>query len=264
MTEEFGTCLALDGIARVFSTDEFIFHESFVHPIMLQHPNPTSILLAGDGDGGSVREILKHNNVSNLDWIEIDQQVVEVSKKYLQLMRDDDWKDPRLNLIISDARNYIKNTSKLYDVIFISVTELMENNPSQALYTREFLMLLHSILKDNGIVVQSVGSTSFGYWEHFCKMVRTFRATFPIVTPFQVGLPSFGINWGFIAGFKNEVSIDEKIFTKRHNLLEKHSKLKFFEPNMRPMLFTIPAYLRQAIDEANTTYGDSEFEFTSE
>ena len=57
----YGRTLFLDGILDVAEKDEFIYHEMIVHPILFSHPNPQNILIIGGGDGGVLREVLKHN-----------------------------------------------------------------------------------------------------------------------------------------------------------------------------------------------------------
>ena len=85
-TEEYGRMLILDGAVQTTERDEFIYHEMLVHVPMLSHPDPRKILVIGGGDGGCVREILKHKSVEKLTMVEIDKLVVDCSKKYLQTL----------------------------------------------------------------------------------------------------------------------------------------------------------------------------------
>ena len=82
-SEEFGRVLALDGYLMLTEKDEFIYHEMITHVPMCVHPNARRVLVIGGGDGGTVRELTKYQNIEKIDLVEIDQRVVEVSKMFL-------------------------------------------------------------------------------------------------------------------------------------------------------------------------------------
>merc|ERR1712129_154098 len=77
-----GKILCLDGVVQLTESDEFIYHEMMVHPAMFTHLHPSKILVIGGGDGGVIRELCKHSTVESIDWCEIDEAVVDLSKKY--------------------------------------------------------------------------------------------------------------------------------------------------------------------------------------
>lgn len=243
-TYDYGICLALDGKARVFSIDEFIFHEAMIHPIMSFHPNAKRVFLAGDGDGGSVRELSKYT-FDLLTWVELDKLVIDVSNEYLQLVDENLLTRLPMNLIIGDARTYIQNTDNLFDVMFISVTEPMKDNPSLGLYTKEFLELAKLKLAPNGLIVQSVGCTSFGYLKQYCEMVNTYKEVFSNVSPYHVGLPSFGVSWGFIVASQGTQIPDLETFRKPSF----PDRLKFYGKATHMSLFALPDYLLDGIKQ---------------
>ena len=82
-TEEFGTMLVLDGMVMTTDKDEFVYHEMVAHPALFTHPNPKHVLVVGGGDGGVIREIMKHPKVEKAVLVDIDGKVIEYSKKYL-------------------------------------------------------------------------------------------------------------------------------------------------------------------------------------
>lgn len=84
-TLEFGKALVLDGIIQTTERDEFIYHEMIVHPAMMTHPKPERVLVIGGGDGGTIREVVKYQTVRQADLVEIDEQVIWASRKYLPL-----------------------------------------------------------------------------------------------------------------------------------------------------------------------------------
>ena len=82
-SKEFGRIMVLDGYLMLTEKDEFIYHEMITHVAMCVHPNPKRVLVIGGGDGGTVRELTKYDFIEKIDLVEIDEEVVDVSKKYL-------------------------------------------------------------------------------------------------------------------------------------------------------------------------------------
>jgi len=146
--------------------------------------------------------------------------------------------------ILNNCKEKPKNNEK-YDIIFISVTEPVKDNPSQVLYTKEFLEIAKTKLKSGGYLVQSIGCTSFGYLQQYCQMVNTYKKVFPNVSPFHVGLPSFGVSWGFIVASLNS-NIPNLDSYKKPPV---KNKLRFYDKSTHLSLFALPQYLRDGIDQ---------------
>lgn len=247
-TFDYGRCLILDGKARVFEVDEFIFHESIIHPSLMAHKHPKRVLMVGDGDCGGVREILRHKSVELLTWVEIDEAVLEASQKFLHLLDSDPFSDPRIQLRFEDARQFIQSSDVQYDVIIVSATEPLRDNPSQKLYTIEFAELVKTRLAPNGIFVQSSGSTDFGYLNNFCTLHNTYGRVFKHIYGYHVGLPSFGMHWGFLIGCQEDYAdtFSPKSAINLAKLVD-GSKLKFYSPEIHTTLFTFPPYFYSAL-----------------
>ena len=101
-SKEFGRFLALDGYMMLTEKDEFIYHEMIVHVPMAVHPNVKKVLVIGAGDGGVIRELCRYETIETIDMVEIDELVVEVSKKYLPTTACC-FDDPRLNIYYQDG-----------------------------------------------------------------------------------------------------------------------------------------------------------------
>lgn len=108
-TEEFGNMLVLDGMVMTTEKDEFVYHEMIVHVPLFTHPNPKKVLVVGGGDGGTIREVLKHPSVEKVVQVEIDERVVEYSKQYLPQVSCE-YGNPRAELIIGDGFMHILNS----------------------------------------------------------------------------------------------------------------------------------------------------------
>lgn len=119
-TESFGKMLVLDGKIQLTEFDEFIYHEMLVHVPMLMHRDPRKILIIGGGDGGALREVLKHD-VEKVTLVEIDEKVIEFSKRYLKIDCGA-FDDPKVKIVIEDGRKYVERCEK-YDVVIVDSTD---------------------------------------------------------------------------------------------------------------------------------------------
>ena len=137
-SNNFGLCLVLDGKIQSSEADEFIYHEALVHPAMLTHPGPTSVFIAGGGEGATLREVLAHNTVKRAVMVDIDEEVIALSRHYLPDHSRGAFDDPRTELYHTDARKYQEKTEDRYDVIIIDLPDPIEEGPAYLLYTREF------------------------------------------------------------------------------------------------------------------------------
>ena len=102
-TGPFGKVLLLDGKLQSAEADERVYHECLVHPALLHHPNPKKVFICGGGEGSTAREVLKHKSVEKVVMVDIDKVVCDFCEKHLE-DNADTFKDPRLKLIIDDAK----------------------------------------------------------------------------------------------------------------------------------------------------------------
>jgi len=119
----YGRSLILDGKVQSTQTDEFIYHEVLVHPAMLTHPDPKRVLVVGGGEGATLREVLRHRTVERALMVDIDREVVEVSRELLPEFHAGSYDDPRTELVFEDARRWIETHDEIFDVIIIDLSE---------------------------------------------------------------------------------------------------------------------------------------------
>jgi spermidine synthase len=132
----YGRVLAIDGIIQTTERDEFAYHEMMVHVPILAHGNASKVLIIGGGDGGIMREALRHPNVSLCHMVDIDDMVVEISKKYLPTLSDGVFENPRGKVVIDDGCKFVKETTEKYDVVIVDSTDPL--GPGAVLFTEEF------------------------------------------------------------------------------------------------------------------------------
>lgn len=198
----YGRCLVLDGKMQSSAVDEAIYHEALVHPAMLSHPMPKKVFIVGGGEGATLREVLRHQSVEQVLMVDIDQEVVEACKMHLPEWHQGAFDDPRVELRFLDARRYLEETDAIFDVIIIDISEPIEAGPAYLLYTTEFYSIVMERLSKDGLIALQAGTTTLSYLENFTAVCRTLKAVFPIVSPYQAAIPSFGLPWGFALASK--------------------------------------------------------------
>ncbi|KVH93598.1 Spermidine/spermine synthase family [Cynara cardunculus var. scolymus] len=204
-TKPFGKALVIDGKLQSAEIDEFIYHESLVHPALLHHPNPKTIFVMGGGEGSTARELLRHKTVNKVVMCDIDEEVVDFCKSYLAV-NSEAFCDPRLELIINDARAELEKREDRYDVIIGDLADPIEGGPCYQLYTKTFYELtVKPKLMQGGIFVTQAGPAGvFSHTEVFSCIFNTLKQVFKckfssyllqskLYTPCFLGYISF--NW---------------------------------------------------------------------
>lgn len=180
-SEEFGNVLLLDGVTQVTSKNEFLYHEPMVHPVLCTHPDPKDVLIIGAGDGGILREVLKHP-VDKAVMAELDGGVVEFCEELMPEINDGAFADKRYRLEVGDGRAFVKNTSEKFDAVIMDMTDPF--GPSVMLYTKEFFEEVKATFKDErGCFVMHTESpisrpNTFMQCHHTLSQVFKFRRTF--------------------------------------------------------------------------------------
>ncbi len=192
-----GKVLFLDDIVQLTAKDEHIYHEMLAHISLSSHAKPKHILVLGGGDGGIVREVLKHD-VESVTLVEIDARVIELSKKHLKSLISNAFVDPRLNVIVTDAAEFVKTTTEKFDVIITDRGD--EVGPGHPLFTQSFYTNCVQALAKNGLFTSITGVPNMQP-----KVVENTRKSFKklfnhsgiflINVPMYIGGP-LAIAWG--------------------------------------------------------------------
>src|SRR5262249_30743142 len=119
----FGRVLTLDGVVQLTEADEAIYHEMMVHVPLLSHDNPKSVLVIGGGDGGSLREVVKHTQLERIVLVDIDKSVIEFSQQYLPKLSNNAFEDPRITIEIADGAKFVAECKDTFDVIICDSTD---------------------------------------------------------------------------------------------------------------------------------------------
>jgi spermidine synthase len=160
-TESCGKLLLLDGLIMLTEKFEFVYHDMLVHPPLFVHPSPKRVLIIGGGDGGAIREAVRHEWVEQVELVEIDSMVIDICKKYLPTTSCQ-FDNPKVKVHIGDGVEFIKRAPEgIYDVILIDSTDPIPGGPAVGLYNADFYNNLFRVLKEDGIVTAQVASPYF-------------------------------------------------------------------------------------------------------
>jgi spermidine synthase len=201
---KYGKMLALDDMVMTTIEDEFHYHEMISHPALFTHGNAKNILVIGGGDGGTVREILRHEGVEKVTMVEIDGEVITACKEHLPQIAAA-FDDPRLDLIVDDGIAFIKNAApESYDLVIVDGSDPV--GPAEGLFSVEFYTNCYNSLTKDGILVAQGESPKFNE-KAFTELNHTLQDIFgtdkaPVSLFFVPTYPT-GM-WSFQYGIKGE------------------------------------------------------------
>ena len=247
-TAGFGVCLVLDGKIQSSEADEFIYHEALVQPAMLTHPQPERVFIAGGGEGATLREVLAHKTVKKAVMVDIDEQVVNLCRRFLPAWHRNAFDDPRAEIHFADARKYLEQSSDRFDVIIIDLVDPLEQGPARLLYTREFYEIVKQKLGRTGIMSVQAEPAEWKNSDNFTAIASTLKKVFRIARPYRVHVPAFLGLWGFVTASQ---SLDptkvapEEVDARISSRVSK--RLKSYDGLTHQGMFTIPKHIRQQL-----------------
>jgi len=247
--ESLGKCLIIDGKIQSTEKDEFIYHEALIHPAVLLHPHPEKVLLLGVGEGATIRELLKYENLT-IVAVDIDAEMIEFSRTYLREWHDGAFEDPRVKMFLEDGWDFIQKTEEKFDLIVMDLPEPYPDTPAYRLYTPEFYRLAVEKMNPNALLVTQGETTKPGQEEHHYWIKKNLQQVFPSVFTYQTYIPSYDSSWGFLLAGRQSLNpfvtaeeIDRKIKEKVKG------SLKFYDGQTHLSMFYLPRHLRNGQPE---------------
>lgn len=242
-----GKLLLLDGELQSATKDEFIYHETLVHPALARVDEARTALILGGGEGGTLRELLRAKTLERATMVDIDGEVVELCKKVLPEQSDGAFDDPRTILEIGDARHFMEETDLLYDVIVSDLTEPNIKELSNSLFSVDAFRLIQSRLASGGVFSLQASHGGLGETARHLEIVKNLRTVFKQVRSLLVHIPSFCCHWCFAVA-TDDAELDLCAETIDRRLAEKEiAGLKFYDSQTDQRLFSLPLYLRQQL-----------------
>ena len=196
-TLTYGHTLVCDGLIQSCDADEYVYHESLVHPALIHHPAPRSVFILGGGEGSTAREVLRHPSVERCVMVDIDQVVIDSCREHLSQNRET-FEDHRLEIIVDCARTQLMQAGK-FDVIIGDLTDPAFGSPCYFMYTKDFYNdVILSHLNPGGVYVTQSGPAGvLSCSQVFTPINKTCRTVFPSVVAYNAHVPSFSDCWGF-------------------------------------------------------------------
>ncbi|HHY18695.1 MAG TPA: polyamine aminopropyltransferase [Firmicutes bacterium] len=237
-TVEYGRMLVLDGAIQCTERDEFLYHEMIAHVPLHVHPNPKRVCVIGGGDGGTVREVLRHPSVEEVKHVEIDGAVIEASKKYFPTLSTG-FADPRVEVLVTDGVEYIKNTKDYFDVVIIDSTDPV--GPAVGLFSQEYYGYVNNALREDGVICAQTESP-FANKKLLLKCWKNMRVHFPHVGVTTGYMPTYPTGyWSYTVG------------SKKHELKanrEVNIRGKYFTETIMSTAFDLPPFLEEMLKNA--------------
>ena len=236
-----GRVLTLDDLMMTTEGDEYHYHEMIVHIPMMQHKNPESVLVIGGGDGGTVREVLKHKTVKKVVLCEIDGMVIDACKEFLPTISCG-LSDPRVEIRVEDAIEFIKDKKDEYDIVLIDSTDPI--GPGEGLFTDEFYTNVKNSLKAGGIMVAQ-SESPFAQKESVQKMYKLLKRVFPICSTYTSNIPTYPGGYWAWAFCSKDVEPLSYFAEDRYEDIVKTCKI--YNKDYHNARFALPNYLKELL-----------------
>lgn len=243
---EFGRVLVLDGYIMLTEKDEYIYHEMMVHVPMACNLDIRRVLVIGAGDGGTVRELCRYDSITQIDMVEIDEQVVKVCKEYLPQTACR-LEDPRVHIYYEDGLKFVRRVEDTYDLIIVDSTDPF--GPGEGLFTKEFYGNCFTALREHGILTNQHEST---YYDSYTSMVsrthRRMRSVFPVAMVYQAHIPTYPSgHWLFGFASKNI----HPVYDFKPEIWEQLGlETKYYNTQLHTGCFALPNTVREVLEHA--------------
>ncbi len=247
-----GRVLLLDGVIQLTTWDEAAYHEMMAHVPLLSHPDPKRVLIIGGGDGGTLREVLKHPGVEQCDLCEIDGEVIQAAKEFMPKVASA-FDHPKAQVKVSDGLTFVKEAQTTYDVILVDSSD--PEGPALGLFGPEFYSDVYKALKPGGMVVSQSESCNF-YGPMLKDMFRFMRELFPLTLFYLVMVPTY---IGGSIGFAMNSLGPDPMIGPHPDHLAKLGELKYYTPALHRAAFALPAHYQEFLtpDMAKRQIGQS-------
>lgn len=238
-TEQYGNLLVLDGCVMTTDKDEFVYHEMISHVPLHTHPNPLRVLVIGGGDGGAIREIIKHPSVEKAVLAEIDGRVIETSKKYFPQIASG-LSDPRVDVQVTDGIQYVKDHKGEFDVILVDSTDPI--GPAVGLFARDFYQLVSEALTEDGLFVAQTESP-FANRELIRQVNGDIKSVFPQTYMYLAFIPTYPTGmWSFTMGSKKYHPVNDV-------QAQRVTGTKYYTTGVHKAAFALPPFVQELISK---------------
>lgn len=237
-TEQFGKMLLLDGMVQTTQKDEWVYHEMITQVALNIHPNPENVLIIGGGDGGTLREVVRHPEVKRGILVEIDERVVQASRDFFPELCCA-FADPKAEVVIRDGIEYVKENNSRFDVVIVDSTEPV--GPAVQLFSKQFYQDVFNSLKEGGILVAQSESPFFNA-DVIQMAYAGIKQAFPIAALYLASIPTYPSGlWSFTIG--------SKCHDPRRPIRDFQDGCKYYNSQVHQAAFKLPGFVSRIIED---------------
>lgn len=242
-SKTYGNVLVLDGVIQCTERDEFSYQEMIAYLPLNSHPKPRKVLVIGGGDGGVVREVTRHPLVEEVVQWEIDEKVIEVSKKFLPKMSCG-FASPKLTLHVGDGFEFIAKHQAEFDVIITDSSDPV--GPAESLFQKPYYELMKCALKPGGIICTQ-GECQWLHLDLIKSMTQFCRTLFPVVEYAFTTIPTYPS--GQIGFMMCSTSTETNFKKPFHVFPESELGCKYYNPEVHEAAFVLPTFVKKVLNE---------------
>ena len=239
--EDYGKVLILDDLIMITEKDEYVYHEMMTHLSVFTHKNPRKALVIGGGDGGTIRELCKHPGIEHIDQAEIDEVVIDISRRFFPKVASA-YDNPKVHLHITDGYKFVEKHHHEYDLIIIDSSEPI--GPGKILFGTQFYKYVLNALHPRGIMTAQIG-TPFYKPKQVKETFRRLRRVFPIVRPFLAHVPTYADGFWCFAFCSDYYDPLRHFDAQRFESLQ--LKCKYYNPDVHRGAFLLPEYVARLV-----------------
>ncbi len=236
-----GRLLLLDDMVMLTELDEFVYHDLITHVPLCIHEDPRQVLVVGGGDGGTIREVLKHEGVERVVLCEIDERVTRVCQRWIPSVAGE-LEDPRVELVFADAVEYVRSHAGAFDAVLVDSSEPI--GPAAGLFEGSFFADLRRALRTGGVISAQTESPFYAA-DTVRDVFKEMRGVFNQVHGYFGSIPTYPSGcWTFAlaSDHRSPALLDER----RAAALS----CKYFNTGIARGAFALPEFVRRLVDPA--------------
>jgi len=242
-SSDYGMVLVLDNVIQCTERDEFAYQEMITHLGMFSHPDPRKVLVIGGGDGGVLREVVKHESVEEAVLCDIDEAVVRLSKKYLPGMSVG-FEHPNVKVHIGDGFKFLEDYKNTFDVIITDSSD--PEGPAESLFQKPYFQLLHGALREGGIITTQAENP----WLHLsmiANLKKDIGQVFPVAEYAWTTIPTYPAGQiGFMVCSKDG-SRDVSKPLRTVSDAEEDRLFRYYSKKIHAASFVLPKFAEKAL-----------------
>ncbi|EAW07480.1 spermidine synthase [Aspergillus clavatus NRRL 1] len=242
---DYGTVLVLDNVIQCTERDEFSYQEMITHLAMNSHPNPKKVLVIGGGDGGVLREVVKHETVEEAILCDIDEAVIRVSKKYLPGMSIG-FQHPNVKVHVGDGFQFLKERRNEFDVIITDSSD--PEGPAESLFQKPYFELLRDALREGGVITTQGSENQWLHLPLITDLKKSCKEVFPVAEYAYTTIPTYPSGQiGFMVCCKDATrNVREPV--RSWSREEEERLCRYYNQDIHRASFVLPNFARKALD----------------